>query len=146
MGLNQFLLDERIAGDGGPGVEGTERAKQITHRLILQLQQEVQGIGARLLVLACAPAPELSATLRENAELVGWCAGAGVTCVDSAAGFADARERLPDRELHQADRHHWTAEGHDIAARRLLAALRALGWYPGKPGPESAGASVEGGG
>ena len=146
VGLNRLLLDERVAGDGGPGVGESDRARRITRRLILQLQQEAQAIGARFLVLVCAPAAELRPTLRANADLVTWCAEAGVACVDTAADFLESFERLPERELHQADRHHWTAEGHDIAARRLLAAMRALGWLPGEPEPARSGASAEEGG
>ncbi len=126
-GVNRLVLDERIAGDGGPGVERSVAAREITRRLILEFVKEVRAVGARPIVLICTPGPALAATIAENSVLFAWCRDLRIECLDTAPGFRSRELAEPEVQLFQADQHHWTAEGHGLAARLLFEAIGPLG-------------------
>lgn len=126
-GVNRWFLDERVAGDGGPGVERSDHAREITRRLILEFVSEVRAHGARPIVVICTPGPALATTIDENGALAGWCRDVGIECLDTAPGFRAQELAEPGLQLFQADRHHWTAAGHALAAQLLLDEFGPLG-------------------
>ncbi len=118
--------------------------REMTRRLVLELNNESTRGGARFVVMNSVSAADLEID-PEAVALEKWCRSEGILWVDTYPAFSRRMDLEPDRGLFLRDRHHWNARGHEIAAVCLGQALEGAGLIPAEGRTEDpAGGSPRG--
>jgi len=139
-----------VPGEFGPwrrSPDGeTKRAWALTEALLARLRDEVEAVGSDFLIfyvptVAAVDDEEWRRVRRANAmDDEGWspradadmleaiCQRRELDCLVPLAAFRSAVEDPAASPLYFSDDPHWTAAGHDLAARQIEGYLRATAW------------------
>jgi len=109
-----------------------KRGWDLSETLLRQLREFCEARAIRLAVVGIPTAEQVDEDGRPATPLREIAERADVPMVDLLEPFRASPRELRERLHFQKDR-HWTAEGHDLAARIVAAELRQRDLVPGAP-------------